>query len=254
MPIGSHLCAICETKSAKGYNFIGALDMFYMGVDEEFLNLPEKRVQCLYAPHQVQDGINEKGLACALLFLNEKKTVQNTGKPFLPSNLLVCTLLNKTSTVKEACEILNNYDFVSLFENYDFNHHYIICDAKGDMAIIEYIENKLIVIRDRKGYLTLSNYYKSLPEKGQKGIGFLRVATIEHLLKKNPTPSNETAISNLECVSYGRELDKYDRMTEGREDYQKGISYWSQIYDTKEKSLDMVFRENYKKVFKFKLC
>lgn len=246
----NHLCGICETKSGEYYKYVGALDLYYLGLRQNNLNDINHRASFLYSPLQVQDGINEKGFACSILLLNEGKTIQKRNKTPLISTLVVSLLLSKASSVKEACEILDNYDIVAFFKDNN-NHHWIMCD-QSNMAIVEYVDNKMKIIKS-EDFLTATNFYLSLPKKGQNGLGFSRHAIISNLLELNPNPSNEIGLKYLEQVKYSLQQDLIDNVPFEREIKLDAITYWSEIFDTKEKSMSFIFKEDYNKIYKFKL-
>ena len=248
-----HICAVCRTNSVSGYAFIGALDLHFFGIRNNNLNENNKRLQLLYSPFQVQDGINEKGFACAILMLFEGKTVQNTGKPSVLSTMVVNLLLNKASCVEEAVSLLQKYDIIAFFENIDYNHKWIMCDAKGDKAVIGYTDNKINVIRSNRNFISSANYYQSKPIKSQIGKGFMRKNTLDHFLTLNPNPSNETAMKYLKNVRYSLHYDYMDSDILQRNDRENDITYWSEIFDTKKKNIKLVFKEDYDITYGFEL-
>lgn len=244
-----HICAICRTDSKTGYSYIGLLDLFFFGLNADNLNETEKRIQLLYSPLQIQDGINEKGFACAIQMLFEGRCEQNRNKTKLISTFAVSLLLNKAATVKEAVSILKNYDILPFFPTGDFNHKWIMCDRAGDMAVCEYRDGELYVTKSASNIVS-ANYYLSRPILGQKGKGFLRTAYLKNFLNIMPNPTDKKAMEFLKNVRYSLHLDFIDSDILERQDKEDDITYWSQIFNTETKTMDFVFKEDYSKVYR----
>lgn len=248
-----HPCCICKTNSKSGYSYIGALDLFFFGIRENNLNEIDKRIQLLYTPFQIQDGINEKGFVCAILMLMEGRTVQKRGKQPILSTFVVNLLLSKAANVNEACEILDQYDMTAFFQGNDYNHKWIMCDKSGDMAVIEYVNNEMKIIRTDNEKIATANYYMSHPIQGHMGRGYLRVSTINHFLNICPNPSDETAMKMLKNIRQSLCQDSVDNQILSSPIPQAGITYWSEIFNTKKLTMDFVINENYDKIYSFSL-
>lgn len=248
-----HPCCICKTNSKSGYSFIGALDLFFFGIRKNNLNETDKRIQLLYSPYQVQDGINEKGFACAIIMLMEGRTVQKRGKQPILSTFVVNLLLSKAANVNEACKILDQYDMTAFFQDNDCNHKWIMCDKSGDMAVIEYVNNEMKVIRTENEKIATANYYMSHPIQGHAGRGYLRVSTINHFLNICPNPSDKTAMNMLKNIKQSLYQDFADSQIMDIPEPQSGITYWSQVFNTDKLTMDLVINENYEKIYSFSL-
>lgn len=102
------------------------------------------------------DGVNEKGLAAHLLYLNETDmTPRDTSRPGLQVALWAQYVLDNAATVTEALDELNSVQLVMATvtgpggRQIKGTVHLVMEDATGDSALIEYIDGKKVVYHDR---------------------------------------------------------------------------------------------------------
>jgi penicillin V acylase-like amidase (Ntn superfamily) len=93
------------------------------------------------------DGLNEKGLAVHMLYLNATDFgKRNPKKPGIQAGLWAQAVLDNAETVKEALAYLKTVQIVMTdAHGHQANVHMAIEDAGGDSAIIEYIKGKMVV-------------------------------------------------------------------------------------------------------------
>jgi penicillin V acylase-like amidase (Ntn superfamily) len=98
------------------------------------------------------DGLNEKGLAGHMLYLNATDFGPRTaGKPGLHAGLWLQYLLDNAANVKEALALLEKVQIVMVSTHgHNSNVHLAIEDASGDSAIVEYIKGKQVVHHGRE--------------------------------------------------------------------------------------------------------
>ncbi|QEE48836.1 linear amide C-N hydrolase [Flavobacterium alkalisoli] len=108
------------------------------------------------------DGMNEKGLVANLLWLVESEyPVWDHKKPGLSIAAWVQYVLDNYATVNEAVEGLSKESFVIVTDNVPGQQrkatlHLSVSDAKGDSAIFEYINGKLVIHHDTS-YTVMTN-------------------------------------------------------------------------------------------------
>jgi penicillin V acylase-like amidase (Ntn superfamily) len=104
------------------------------------------------------DGINEKGLAAHVLYLQKSKFIAKTKNLKSVGTLRwVRYVLDNYSTVDQAISGLNQINIVpSMLAGNPMNFHLAIEDATGDSAIIEFVNGRK-VIRHGKQFVTLTN-------------------------------------------------------------------------------------------------
>jgi choloylglycine hydrolase len=92
------------------------------------------------------DGINEKGLAAHLLYLDKTEYEKRDGRPGVANIMWLQYFLDNFATVNEVIKSLNTFQLVSVkAKNREWPLHLAIEDVTGDSAIIEYINGKMVV-------------------------------------------------------------------------------------------------------------
>ncbi|ELV06492.1 C45 family autoproteolytic acyltransferase/hydolase [Brachyspira hampsonii] len=96
---------------------------------------------------EIEDGINEKGLAAALTFVYPTKIDYGFN-----AGMIIRYILEKCSTVDEALEFLKNIPISSA-------QNIILADRKGSIALIECNCKKVEIIKN--DYVFISNHFVS---------------------------------------------------------------------------------------------
>ena len=141
-PYGTAL--IMHTISDEGYESITTFSTDFFGFGENYK--PEgfqNQFMALASLFMALDGINEKGLAIAVLDAGDKVvTKQDTPKPDLTTTSAVQYLLKNAANVKEALELLRGIDMNS---DPGSAYHFSMADATGRSVAVEYVENQMVV-------------------------------------------------------------------------------------------------------------
>ena len=134
---------IVTTEANEGrHASISSVDLQFLGIDvnSDVTSLMDKIV-CLAAPYAPLDGINDAGVSCGIYMTYQggEKTIptdQNTDKPDFTSTTLLRLILDYADDVNEAVEIAQSYD---LHDSANTSYHYMVADASGRSAILEWI-------------------------------------------------------------------------------------------------------------------
>ncbi len=239
-------CTVCWTSPEKGYRSVSIIDttFFLHGTEHFSLKNSKKHYRVLGAPYMAMDGINEKGLSIAVLEIKTKATKQETGKKPIITTVAIRAVLDKCATVDEAIELFSKYDMHdSLFINY----HYQLADAEGNSAIIEYVDNKMHVIRQEKkdDNLALTNYFLTEGGDNHDGRGYDRYSRIKKTLRQSDGIITEDGAMTLlsKCVlDYKHPLLKHPVIT-----------LWSAVYNCNEKSILLCAGMDYEKKYRLSL-
>lgn len=279
---------VIHTAPKDGYKSVGVADCGQTGLSvDDLKNGTAKKELLLYAPYYTMDGVNEKGFACSIMLLNEGRCIQETGKDWLPSTLVVRYLLDYADSVDHAIELLNEMDLRSDYfvdpvwsEAFGLSFHWALTDASGNKAVIEYVDGKLVVNqyplkveynedddsmkvsypKEEKGYLLSTNFYVTEGfNNTAHDSGRWRYETLEKAMSENPTPTNDQLKDIMKSAKYF--MNDRDYMFELREqgtdttnpDNWDWITIWTDILNTSEKSLTLWMRENYEVENTFKL-
>lgn len=140
-------------------------------VDLQFLSIdPEKnpeglmdKAMMLAAPYAPLDGINEAGVSCGIYMTYQGgettvATDQNTEKPDFTSTTLLRLILDYADTVEEAVEIAASYD---LHDSAMTSYHYMVADASGRSAILEWISGTDATDNDGSARQLVVTYHDS---------------------------------------------------------------------------------------------
>lgn len=73
----------------------------------------KRKIITLAAPYAPLDGVNEKGLAVAVLRIGDEPTNQDTGRTDITTTTAIRLMLDKAANVDEALELLAQYDMHS---------------------------------------------------------------------------------------------------------------------------------------------
>jgi penicillin V acylase-like amidase (Ntn superfamily) len=106
------------------------------------------------------EGVNEKGLTAHLLYLGQSvQADRDIDKKGVNGLIWVRYVLGNFSTVQEVLDNLHEYQIFTESKEVDGKEvyipvHFAIEDAKGNSALIEYVNKKLVV---HKGYNAITN-------------------------------------------------------------------------------------------------
>lgn len=133
---------------------ISTVDLQFLGidVDQDMTGLMDK-VICLAAPYAPLDGVNDAGVSCGIYMTYQggEETVatsQDTDKPDFTSTTLLRLILDYADNVEEAVEIASSYD---LHDSANTSYHYMVADASGKSAILEWTNDSAVDTTDNDG-------------------------------------------------------------------------------------------------------
>jgi len=212
-----------HTLFGRNSDFLTSLEKlyesFYYQINERY-----KFIGNSTALVQIEDGINECGLAVGLTFVYSKEKV-----PGLNAGMIIRYLLEKCKTVKECITALDHLTIGS-------SQTITISDADGDMAVIECNHDKMVILRPakEKPYVYATNDFHS--EQMQRYRykleddmhSQLRYEVAEKSLMSTKDLSFEY-LKNLLSGKYGF-MCQYDRS-------KGGDTVWSCIYDLTDKKI-----------------
>ena len=280
----ANLLLVLHTAPEGGYASVGMCDLGFFGFTKAAGIPRQNRPLLLYAPYVTVDGMNEKGFACTVLVLEEEGMKQERGNTVLPSGFAVRYMLDHAATVEEAIALLGGMDMRSVFYmdgSADHRHggsfHWLVTDASGDRAVIEYVDGEMKVNRqplkvsyhpadntftlapaqEDKEYLAVTNFYVSDGIENTRGMGYWRYETLCSLLDENAHPDAGLAMEYMRAVRFLlNDNEVRARMTlKGMDpddlDHWRWITSWSTVYDTATFTVSLCAEENYDAVYTF---
>lgn len=145
------------TAPDNGYASVSTVNLAFAGYSED--NLSEgpflHRFLTLAAPFLPFDGMNEKGLAIALLAVPDAQAPYTPDKITLNTTTAIRLVLDKAANTEEAVGLLRQYN---IYFSGGIECHYLIADADGHSVIVEYINQELCVVETKAEYQIASNF------------------------------------------------------------------------------------------------
>ena len=151
------------TDPPDGYASVSMVDIAYLGFGDEkgvgIIDLPlDERRALLDAPFLPFDGMNEMGLTVGMAAVSPVNMVPYLDKETIGSLGVIRQMLDRAATVDEAISIMQSY-------NVDMGGgppiHYLIADAKGSSALVEYYEGEMVVIPNENTWHQATNFLRS---------------------------------------------------------------------------------------------
>ena len=125
-------------RPKKGYASLSVSDMSHFGYSLD--KLPDSfvgKALCLAAVYAPLDGVNEKGLCTSIMALPKQASRQNTGKHVVGTTIIMRLWLDRCATVQEAIDRASTLD-IRHDATTGSGYHYMIADAAGDCAVMEF--------------------------------------------------------------------------------------------------------------------
>ena len=280
---------VVHTAPDNGYKSVGVADMSIFGLSKNELDTNKELL--LYSPYVTMDGVNEKGFAVSLMLLDQDRNVQNEpNKASMPSSLIVRYLLDNADSVDNAISLLNNFNLKPDYYIYDkylqdvigehITLHWAMVDESGNRAVVEYVNGQMNVLKnpvqvdfneqngdkaisypnEPKPYLIATNFFLSQGvEPDVLASGFWRYSTLKEQLENNPTPNKDELAKMMQSVKFLQNdkdtivamqkqgLDPNDASNWG------WLTLWTDVLDTKEKSMQLYFKEDYNEEYNFEV-
>ncbi len=136
---------VCLTITNPGngrHASFSTVDLNYVGIDPEgdVGGLMDK-ITCLASPYAPLDGVNDAGVSCGIFMSYQGADTVATDqrdpeKDNITSTTMLRMILDYASTTEEAVELIKNYN---LHDSANTSFHYMIADASGVSAIVEWV-------------------------------------------------------------------------------------------------------------------
>ncbi|WP_051712659.1 carcinine hydrolase/isopenicillin-N N-acyltransferase family protein [Spirillospora albida] len=151
---------LVTARPPDGPASIALADIGYLGISrEEALRAPtDAAVQrrLLRAVVLPFDGVNEHGLAVGLAQVPEARPPREAGRPLVGSARIQRLVLDEARTVDEAIAVFGRYDVE--FESDEPPLHYLLADASGRSAAVEYVDGRIRIDRGAGAWHGMVNF------------------------------------------------------------------------------------------------
>jgi len=209
----------------RNSDFLTELETSNMNVIYEFTSSAYSFTGNTTAFVQMEDGVNEQGLAVGLTSVQPVSI-----RPGMNAGLLLRLCLETCKTTGEVLERVRNVPISSA-------QTFTIADAAGDIAVMECCSDRVEILRpsNSRPYVCAVNQYHAAamePFRGPKVDDWQAGARYETLVKSLDRLAGDMTVENAADILSGRYgfLCQYDRKT-GRD------TVWSVIYDLKRKHI-----------------
>ena len=227
----NHPALLLFTDPPDGYAAVSMVDISYLGFSKE--NPPTtKSERLLETPLMPFDGMNENGLVVGMMAVPNANGGNDSHKKTLSSLQVIRLMLDHAKDVDEAISLLQNY-------NVDFQGgppvHYLIADSSRNSAVIEYIDNEIIVVQDTNLWQVSTNF-----------------------IINNKTPQQ----AKYSCWRYKKAYETLDELngnlTETHamqllKDVSQSNTIWSVVYNLFNLNFEIVMDTKYGAIHKFEL-
>ena len=214
------------------YRFLSLVNMAFLDWDESTYDLLEIDSKLTLATaYSPSDGINEYGFAVATLTDVDATYPKQNDKITLFDMTLPRLLLSKARSVEEAIYYTEKYNFF-----YDVAPlHYMVADASGQAAVIEFVDGKMVVTKTENKYLVVTNFtLYGNPTK--TGFGKDRYENIQNTVER-----------------LGGVISEEDALELLKRNVIPGDEQWSAVYNLTKKTLSVTFSGDYENVHRSKI-
>jgi hypothetical protein len=211
---------------SNGYASMCMVDVSYLGFEREDAKFDsiEGRRNLLFAAMLPFDGMNEHGLVVGMAAVDGSEVPADAEKKTVDSLRIIRIVLDRCKNVAEALEVFPKY-------NIDFTGgpqiHYLLADASGKSALVEYSDGKMHVLRGDDPWNVATYFYL---------VGNQQRA--DKICPRYSTIHNRMAKSNGKLAP----PDAMELLAEVAQVHTR----WSVVYDLKSKSADIVMSRKYR--------
>ena len=231
-----HPALLLFTDPPDGYASASMVDISYLGFDGPIeQDDPAALSELLRAPYLPFDGMNERGLAVGMMAVPHSEGGNDPGKATLDDLEAIRLLLDYAADVDQAIELLGQYNVVW---GSGPAIHYLLADAAGNSAVVEYIGGKPQVFRSPQPWQISTNFLFAEVPLARAGEECWRYKKVDTTLSQSQgLLSAEAAMGLLKNVSQAG--------TTG--------TIWSVVYNLSRGQVQVVIDRDYDQVYSFEL-
>jgi len=238
-----HPALLLFTNPPGAYASVTMVDLSFLFDDETAEALDELPLQdlrgLLYTPYWTFDGMNERGLVVGMAAVSETAVAVDPSLPDVDSLPIMRDILDYAATVEEALTLITSV-------NIDFFGgpcmHYLIADAAGNSAIVEFWEDETYILRSEESWQFMTNYRLCLfPEDERAGMCWRYDGVLASLTDAQGAATLQGALSTLDAVHYE---------PPGKPEYG---TQWSIVYGMMTGEILLALEHDYETIHRFEL-
>jgi hypothetical protein len=224
-----HPALLLFTRPPKAFASVSMVDISYLGFGRGAPSEENMR-SLMQAPFLPFDGLNERGLAVTMMAVPDSEGGRDPNKVTIDSLAVIRLMLDYADGVDKAIELLGGY-------NVDFGGgppiHYLIADKSGKSAVIEFLDDKMRVMRGDGSFQVSTNFlqFPGPPRNGRTGCW--RYNRIFEALSR--AEGDFSAADGLDLLRNVSQTGDYPTI-------------WSCLYDLSARDLRVVMGRNFDRV------
>ena len=191
----------------------------------------DQRIGLLDAPGLPFDGMNERGLVVGMAAVPEGNMQPDPNKPTIGSLGVMREMLDHAQSVSETVRILESYN---IDDTGGPPVHYLVADASGQAALIEFYDGKLIVTTNQQPWHLATNFLVASTGSSPEGQCWRYDRLSQALTLAGGRFSVPEAIKLLDSVK-------------------QDSTQWSVVYNMTNVSAAVVIGQDYAQVYTFEL-
>lgn len=174
------------TTPKNGFHSVSTVELDFIGYktkDSAPSGLNLNSIFALATPYMPWDGMNEKGLAIALLAVPQTQGPSDDDKITLGTTTIIRLVLDKAATVSEAVALMKQYN---IYFSGDILCHFLLADREGNSVLVEYWDGELQTVTTADDFQIASNFiaYNGL-NIGEGFDEFERYDAVQNAIEQN---------------------------------------------------------------------
>jgi hypothetical protein len=229
-----HPVLLLFTSPQTGYESISMTDLSLVGFSAD--KTTPQALRCLLQTVDFPlDGMNAAGLAVSYMTVSTADRGYDRGRMTIGGLDIVRIWLDYAGNVDDALALLSHY-------NLDFGGrpgHYLIADAAGNAAVVEFVEGEVKVTREHKPWQVAANFtvFTVEPEKR-------RSQSYRYLVTDQELERNEGNITMAQAFRLLQEVSQ---------DHGPMPTQWSAVYNMSTGEVQVVMNRQYGQIHHFAL-
>ena len=226
-----HIPLLLFTDPPDGFASVSMVDLEYFGFTRN--NLPDKAQnnrRLLDTPWLPFDGMNEMGVAIGMMAIPHAESPSDPKKKTIGEIEVIRLVLDYANSTEHAIELIKKYNV--RMETPPI--HYLIADLAGHSAIIEFVNDGMIVMRNSEPWQVSTNFI--IHDSGApENISCWRYNKVYNKLKESTGKVNKKEAMNLlQSVAQSNTI-------------------WSMVYQVNDGKVTVVVGRNYDNIKSFEL-
>jgi len=223
------------TDPPDGYASVSMVDLAYVFEASTVTRLMDQnlndRKPLLNTPLMPFDGMNEKGLAIGMAAVPHSPTPNDPNHESVGSLRVIRMILDHAANVEEAVMIMRG---VNILWNGGPPLHYLIADANGTVALVEFVDGEMVVLYNTSPWHQATNFLLSKNSGSTDGICIRYDMLTERLQEAQGILSLDEAMELLAGVA-------------------QSSTQWSIVYQLHTGQISIAMGRSYSEIHSFQL-